>query len=179
MRSVQLAETERNCYKAKVAVRMKSMRLLLALTLALMLPRTAGTAQKRVERIDLCEILKNAHDYDGKEVSVRATYSYFFEISELYCLNCRDKGRVWLDFSDEMDSDSKNALRSIPEGIGIVNMTLTGVFETGQAYGDGGYRHRLVARKIWDVVVLVRGAKRSEKEKKVVAECACGGTNPK
>ncbi len=162
-----------------MAVRIATMKLLVALVLGLMIAQTEGTAQNRVERIELCDILKNPHDYDGKEVSVRATYWYFFEVSELYCLGCRDKGRVWLDFSGDLDKASESIFRSIPQGAGVVNISLTGRFETGSAYGDGGYRHKFLVRKAWDPVVLVRGAKNSEKEKKLVAECACGGTKPR
>jgi len=155
------------------------MRRISGLLLGLILAQMTGTAQTRVERIELCDILKNPHDYDGKEVSVRATYWYFFEVSELYCLGCRDKGRVWLDFSADLDRASANIFRSIPQGAGIVNISLTGTFETGSSYGDGGYRHKFVVRKAWDPVVLERGAKNSEKEKKFIAECACGGTKPR
>jgi len=46
-----------------------------------------------VERIDFCEVLKDPREYGGKEITVRATYFYWFEMSDLSCLSCQDKGK--------------------------------------------------------------------------------------
>src|SRR3712207_4532748 len=48
-----------------------------------------------------CDMLANAQDYDGKEVSVRASYRYGFEWQELFCIECRNLGKTWLDFDQD------------------------------------------------------------------------------
>jgi len=144
----------------------------------MLLARTAGPEQARVVRTDFCEVLSNAKQYDEKEVTVRATYLYWFETSELFCLTCRDKGKVWIKF-DDLDEKSEAALRAAPE-VGEINLTVTGTFRTGSTYGHmNGYRHEFVARRVWDVSTLYSGIPKIKKERAIEAKWACGGTNPK
>src|SRR5215470_16119243 len=105
------------------------------LLLCLLLVQVAGTEQKRVERIDFCEVLAHPELYARKEVTVRATHRYGFEWSTLYCLNCPEKGRVWLDFSEDLDEASRDSLKAAPKGAGIINLTVTGSFSSGGGYG--------------------------------------------
>jgi len=51
-----------------------------------------------------------------------------FEWSQLYCPDCLDKGSAWLEFPDDLDDNSSKALRLIPNGAGIVNLTVRGIF---------------------------------------------------
>jgi hypothetical protein len=82
-----------------------------------------------------------------------------------YCLSYLDKGKTWLDFSDNIDEASETALKSAPDGAGIVNLTVTGTFMYGSAYGHtGSYRYKVVARKVWDVVTRVKGMKGRDKQ---------------
>src|SRR6266404_5095142 len=154
------------------------MRWTAGLLLAMLLARTAGPEQARMVRTDFCEVLSNAKQYDEKEVTVRATYLYWFETSELFCLTCRDKGKVWIKF-DDLDEKSEAALRAAPE-VGEINLTVTGTFRTGSTYGHmNGYRHEFVARRVWDVSTLYSGIPKIKKERAIEAKWACGGTNPK
>ena len=154
------------------------MRWTVGLLSALLLARTAAPGQARVVRTDFCEVLNNAKQYDGKEITVRGTYLYWFETSELFCLTCRDKGKVWLEFVD-LDEKSEAALRSGP-GAGEINLTITGTFRTGSTYGHlNGYRHEFVARRVWDVATVFKGIGKIDKEKAAEAKWACGGTNPR
>ena len=156
------------------------MRWIAGLLLGLLFVQVGGTAQKRVERIDFCELLNHPELYDRKEVTVRATHQYGFEWSTLYCLTCLDKGKAWLDFSEDMDDASRQALQSAPKGAGIINLTVTGSFDAGRGYGHmGAYRYKFVVRKAWDVAILVKGMKSREKESEVEKKWACGGTDPK
>ena len=82
-----------------VDVKLSSMRRLFGLLVGLILAQTCGTAEERVERIDFCEVLKYPRQYGGKEITVRATYFYWFEMSDLYCLSCPDKGKTWASIS--------------------------------------------------------------------------------
>jgi hypothetical protein len=81
------------------------------LLVGLILAQTCVTAEERVERIDFCEVLKDPRQYGGKEITVRATYFYWFEMSDLYCLSCQDKGKTWLSISSDLDRDSESELR--------------------------------------------------------------------
>ena len=159
---------------------MDRMRYVGGIILSLLFAAKAGTSETPVFRIDFCELLRNPAQYNGKEVTVRATHQYGFEWSTLYCLSCLDKGKAWLDFSDNIDEKSETALKSAPKGAGIINLTATGMFMSGAAYGHmGGYHYRFVARRVWDVVTLVKGMKGPEKEKAMEAKWACGGAHPK
>jgi hypothetical protein len=156
------------------------MRYLGGIILGLLLAHTAGTSETRVVRTEFCELLRSPEQYNGKEVTVRATHQYGFEWSTLYCLNCLDKGKAWLDFSEDIDDFSEAALKSAPKDAGIVNLTVKGTFMSGSTYGHlNGYRYRFVARKVWGVATLVKGMKKPDKEKTIQAKWACGGMNPK
>jgi len=118
--------------------------------------------------------------FTGKEVTVRATYRYGFEWEELYCLDCLDKGKAWLEIPSDIDDASEKALKHAPKGAGIVNLTVSGTFMSGSTYGhSNGYRYQFVAKKISNISVVLKGAKSPAEEKKAEEHWACGGTNPK
>jgi hypothetical protein len=149
------------------------------LLVGLILAQTCVTAEERVERIDFCEVLKDPRQYGGKEITVRATYFYWFEMSDLYCLSCQDKGKFWLSISSDLDRDSESELRKAPES-GIVNLTVTGKFETGGTYGHlNGYQHELTATRVRNLVVLAKGLQSPEQRKQTETKWACGGRSPK
>ena len=94
--------------------------------------------------------LRNPEKYNGKEVTVRATWSKGPEWSALYCLGCPDKSSVWLDVRTELDDASKKALRQVPMPA-TANLTVQGVFMSGGLYGHRNqYQYQLVARKVND-----------------------------
>jgi hypothetical protein len=111
---------------------------------------------------------------------VRATYRYGYEWSELYCLECLDKGKAWLDIPIDIDDASLKSLKRTPKGAGIVNLTVQGTFRSGGFFGHmNGYRHEFTARKISNVAVVLKGMKDISEEEKAEKKWACGGTNPK
>jgi hypothetical protein len=129
--------------------------------------------------LKFCDLLNNPQKYIGKQVTVRATHRYGFEWSQLYCIDCLDRGKAWLDFSEELDKSSERALKRIPKA-GIVNLTVTGVFSGPGEYGHmGGYRYRFVANKVESVAVISKGMKPPEVESAAEKRWACGGTEPK
>jgi hypothetical protein len=130
--------------------------------------------------ISFCDLLGNSEKYDGKEVTVRATYRYGFEWQELYCLDCLVKDKVWLEFGSDLDDSSHKALRRAPKGAGIVNLTVQGTFKSGGSFGRlAGYRYELTARNIRDVVVVQKGMKNRAEEEKAEKRWGCGGASPK
>ncbi len=131
--------------------------------------------------MNFCDLLRNAERFNGKEVTVRATYRYGYEWSQLYCLKCADEGKVWLELPSALDydNDSQKALRKMPKGSGIVDVTVRGVFTSGATYGHGNmYRSQLRAMKITDVFVIQKGMKSLSAEAKADQRSGCGGSNP-
>jgi len=128
--------------------------------------------------VTFCDLVRDPKKYNGKEVIVRATYRYGFEWSQLYCLDCLDKGKAWLSFSD-LDEASESSIRRFPKS-GIINLTVRGVFASGHTYGHlNGYRYQIVADRISDVKVIQKGMKSREEEEKAEKHWACGGIDPK
>jgi hypothetical protein len=132
--------------------------------------------------VKVCDLLRNPKQYDGQVVRVRATLRYGFEWNDLYCLDCLDKGRAWLNPSGENENfdDLEKAWKRMPKGAGIVNITVVGVFHFGATYGHlNGYRYEIVPREIRDIAVIQKGMKDTAQERKAEQKWACGGSNPK
>ena len=128
--------------------------------------------------ITFCDLLKEPYKYNRQEIRVRATYRYGFEWSELYCLDCLEKGKVWLD-TGALDTASERSLSKLPDA-GIVNLTVQGTFMTGGTYGhQNGYRYQVTADKITDLKVIQKGIKSPAEAEKAEKRWACGGANPK
>ena len=130
--------------------------------------------------LSFCDLVRDPKKFNGQVVTIRATYHYGFERQQLYCLDCLDMGKTWLEIPWDIDDASKKALRRAGKDAGIVNLTVRGTFMSGSAYGHlGGYRYKFVAEKISNVVVIVKGMKALEEESAAEKKWACGGTNPK
>ena len=128
----------------------------------------------------LCDLLRNPEKYDGQRVQVRATFRYGFEWQQLYCLDCLDKGKAWLQMPVDLDDKSEKAFKKMPKGAGIVNLTVVGVFHFGKSYGHlNGYRFELIAQEIQDVTVIQNGMKDIATERKAEQQWACGGVSPR
>jgi hypothetical protein len=128
--------------------------------------------------IQFCDLLRNPSRYNGQRVRVRVTHRYVFEVSELFCLECSDKGRVWLDTTNIDDEASERAFRKMPAA-GIVNLTIEGVFMAEGHFGHTGWPYQLKAEKIEGVKVLLNGRKPPEAEREIEKKWACGGAHPK
>lgn len=100
--------------------------------------------------VEYCALIKDPEKYDGKEVTVRAAYRYGFEWSEIFCLNCRKKGKTWLEIDeDNITKNSKKTLKKFPRDDGTINALFTGTFESSKGpFGDGGYRFRFEVKDI-------------------------------
>jgi hypothetical protein len=94
-------------------------RLILGLIVCL-----AAVAVQCQTSISFCDLIRTPEKYAGKLVKVRATYKYGFEWQQLYCLDCLDKGKTWLDLSGGIDERSEKSLKLAPKGAGIVNLTV-------------------------------------------------------
>jgi hypothetical protein len=131
-------------------------------------------------KVTFCELVRNPELYNGKVVTVRATYKYGFEWQMLYCIDCLDKGKAWLEIPTDLDDASLKAMKQAPKEAGTVNLTLEGIFVSGSTYGHlNGYRYKFVARKISNVAVVIKGMKALAEEERAEKQWACGGSNPK
>ena len=152
------------------------MRLLIRIIVISVLANTVHSQA----RVTFCDLLRNPQKYNGEQVRVRVTYRYGFEWSQLYCLDCADKGKAWLQIPVDLDGASRRSLRKLPKGAGIVNLTVQGVFFSGGNFGhENGYRYQIVANTISDVAVIQPGMKPAAVEEKHEKQWACGGTDPK
>jgi TonB family protein len=130
--------------------------------------------------ITICDLVRNPQKYNDQKVTVRATWRYGFEWSQLYCLDCLDMGKAWLDRSSDLDEASERALKKIPKGAGIVNLTVEGVFRSDGTFGHlNGYRYEIVPSRISNISVIQKGAKSPAEDQKAERRWACGGANPK
>lgn len=75
----------------------------------------------------LCEVITNAKLFDGQVVDIEATYRVGLEFSELYCLDCLEDGRIWVDFKD--GARLPRSFRRMESG--TANVTLRGRFHKG------------------------------------------------
>ena len=105
-----------------------------ALSQALIVCLLAAAVQSQAS-VSFCDLVRSPEKYDGKVVSIRATYRYGFEWQQLYCIDCLDRGKAWLEIPPDLDNTSDKALRRAPKGAGIVNLTVQGVFVSGGRFG--------------------------------------------
>jgi hypothetical protein len=105
--------------------------------------------------LDFCEVINRPAVFDGKRVSVRASYRYGFEWQEVYCLECRSLAKVWLAIPPELPKGVQKNLNRLPKNQGTINATFTGVFHGSRsAFGDGGYQYQLDLESLERVVVV-------------------------
>lgn len=133
-------------------------------------------AQQGPQRVDFCDLLNQPESFDGRIVTLRASYRYGFEWQELFCYSCRGAPKVWLEFQDDLPKAAERALKRMPTHAGTVNATFTGVFRGQEsAYGDGGYKYQLEVCDLSDVVTvsksLVAPEMLPEAEKKRLWHC--------
>jgi hypothetical protein len=138
-----------------------------------------GRAQQSVPpTVSYCDLVRSPEQYDGKEVNIFATYRYGFEWQEVFCLDCRNVAKTWLEIDDDMPSDSIKALRKAPKDAGIINAVFTGVFRSsGGPFGDGGYRFQFTAKRISKIEVVYKDGRVPEMLPPDARKKVCGGVS--
>ncbi len=81
--------------------------------------------------------------------------------------------------SPDLDEASERLLKRTPKGAGIVNVTVQGISQSGNWGHQGMHPYHIVADKISDVAVVLKGMKGREEEQKAERQWACGGNHPK
>jgi len=81
-------------------------------------------------------------------------------------MECRIRGKTWLEFSTDSVERVRKQLRKAPRYQGIISGRFTGVFTAGGGpYGDGSYRIKFEVQDVTDVRVIVRDWKTPLSEK--------------
>lgn len=129
--------------------------------------------------VQYCDLIKNPEDYDGKVVTLRATYRYGFEWQEIYCLKCRNLGKTWLEIWD-ITKKSKKILKKFPNDDGTVNAIFTGIFQSSKGpFGNGGYRFRFKLKEISQAELITKsGADPRQLPEEIRKKICCSVTAP-
>lgn len=138
-----------------------------------------ATAQNReYQTVSYCELMRSPEQYQGKVIRVSAIYQYGFEWSELYCPECVNEAKTWVDLDESFVSSTKANLRKKigPHGVTgrTVWVTMVGRFDVGGGYGHmGAYRFRLMVDRLENAQVIVDDSSPSALPKKVLSRLHC------
>ena len=135
-------------------------------TLACMLPISSviagfqGTKSKpdRLPRMELCAVLRDSEFYNGKQVTVRATFRIGRNQSQLYCMACMEGGRVWMRELLPARGEVAPGLKKLNDLIlenetGItVNGIFTGTFRGAGQYGRlGAFTYQIDVQEVSEI----------------------------
>ncbi len=102
------------------------------------------------QEVTYCQLAKDPAAFSGKQIRIRAIYSYMFEVQRLKSPTCcaeRDVS-IWVDFDEELGGNSRKLFRRFPKGMGLVLATFVGRFEGCGPYGAGGYQFKFTVDHI-------------------------------
>ena len=93
------------------------------------------------EVVSFCVLMSDSEKYRDKEVRIKATYRYGFEIAELYCLGC-DKTHAWVELDEDYKEHSKSRYVRMIKSNGFqgrtVNVEVIGTLVSGSGFGHFG-----------------------------------------
>ena len=123
-----------------------------------LLPSFSASPDGVSATVGYCDLMRSAEQYKGKLVRVSAVYRYGFEWSELYCLECENAARTWVDFDESFQSSTKSSLRKKigyhgPQGRTVM-VTFVGKFEYGTYGHMGAYAYRLLINRLEKAEVI-------------------------
>lgn len=112
-------------------------------------------------QVELCEVLRNSEFYEGKPITVRATFRLGRKQSQLFCMACIDAGRVWmreiLPSGGEIAPGLKKLNDLIQEnekGI-MVNGVFTGTFRGPGVYGRlGAFTYQIDVQEVSEIELV-------------------------
>ena len=137
-----------------------------------------GQQMSENETVACCDLIANAEKYNGKTVSVNATYRYGFETQEIYCIGCREVGKTWLEIGFDLPVSSKKLIKKFPKDNGTINAVFSGKFESSDGpFGDGGYRFRLVLHEIAESKIVTKSGAVPGQLPVQVRKVVCGGAS--
>ncbi|HKD79675.1 MAG TPA: hypothetical protein VKH81_08275 [Candidatus Angelobacter sp.] len=112
-------------------------------------------------RVELCEVLRNSEFYEGKQITVRATFRLGRKQSQLFCMACIDGGWVWmrevLPASGEIAPGLKalnDLIQENEKGI-MVNGVFTGTFRGPGVYGRlGAFTYQIDVQEVREIELI-------------------------
>jgi hypothetical protein len=112
----------------------------------------------RASRVELCDVLRDSEFYNGKQVTVRATFRLGRKQSQLYCMACIDGGRVWMREVLPASGEVAPGLKKLNDLIlenekGItVNGIFTGTFRGAGQYGRlGAFTYQIDVQEVSEI----------------------------
>ncbi|MDQ3635733.1 MAG: hypothetical protein M3405_14670 [Acidobacteriota bacterium] len=127
--------------------------------------------------ISYCDLVRNPEKYDGKEVTVFASYRYGFEWQELYCLECQGLGKTWLEIDDNITSKTEKIFKKFPKDDGTINAIFTGTFESSKGpFGDGSYSFRFLLKEASQARLVSKSSAFPTRLSDKVKRKVCGGS---
>jgi len=110
---------------------------------------------------ELCEVLRDSEFYNGKQVTVRATFRLGRKQSQLYCMACIDGGRVWMRELLPARGEVAPGLKKLNDLIlenekGItVNGIFTGTFRGAGQYGRlGAFTYQIDVQEVSEIELV-------------------------
>lgn len=117
-----------------------------------------GSAPPRVE---LCHVLHNSEFYDGKPITVRASFRLGRKQSHLFCMACIDEGWVWMREILPSGGEIAPGLKKLNDLIqenqnGLtVNGIFTGTFRGPSQYGRlGAYTYQIEVLEVREIEMI-------------------------
>jgi hypothetical protein len=123
--------------------------------------RSSAPPPGNLETVAFCDLIRNPKVHDQKTVRIKAIYRYGYEWSELYCLDCIDAGKVWVELDDSFatNTDIKLAKRIGDNGFPGRTVSIVAVGEfygTGGGYGhQGSYRYKFRITRLEQASILL------------------------
>ncbi len=131
-------------------------------------------------RAELCAVLRSSEFYDGKQITVKATYRKGPNSSQLYCIACIDRGDVWMREVLPRHGEGSEGIRELNDLLNerksglTVNGVFTGTFRGPGVYGFlGASTYQIEVREVRDMEVLYNSGADPEDLPKEIQKKAC------
>jgi hypothetical protein len=113
-----------------------------------------------IPTVDYCDLIRQAKDYDQKQIRIKAVYRVGYEWSEIYCPDCfNQKERTWVEFDDDLESCTNSKIVKLLGDDGkTLSVTVVGVFHSSSIrYGHmGSYRFKFAVKCVESAKLLLK-----------------------
>jgi hypothetical protein len=113
-----------------------------------------------IPTVDYCDLIRQAKDYDQKQIRIKAVYRVGYEWSEIYCPDCfNQKERTWVEFDDDLEScTNSKVVKLLGDDGKTLSVTVVGVFHSSSIrYGHtGSYRFKFLVKCVENAKLLLK-----------------------
>ena len=131
-------------------------------------------------RVELCKVLRNSEFYEGKQITVRATFRLGRKERRLFCMACIDEGRVWMREILPSGGEIAPGLKKLNDLIlendkGItLNGIFTGTFRGPGVYGLlGAFTYQIDVQEVREIEVIYNAGPDPEDLPKEIQKKVC------